>query len=76
MAVERVIEISTEFIKLSDLLKFASIVPGGSDAKHLILDGAVFVDGETCLQRGRKIYPGMKVNGVYDNEKFCLTVNR
>ena len=50
------IEFSTEFIKLQQFMKIANIVSSGSDAKLLILDGLVKVNGEVCLQRGRKIY--------------------
>ena len=49
------IKFNTEFIKLQQFLKLAGVVGQGSDAKMLILDGVVKVNGETCLQRGKKI---------------------
>ena len=52
------ITISTEFIKLQDLMKFGSLVSSGGEAKVLIQEGAVSVNGEVCLQRGKKIRPG------------------
>ena len=52
------ITITTEFIKLQDLLKFANLVSTGGEAKNLILDGYVTVNGEVCLMRGKKIRPG------------------
>ncbi|MDE7010298.1 MAG: RNA-binding S4 domain-containing protein [Oscillospiraceae bacterium] len=52
------IPITTEFIKLQDLMKLASLVGTGGEAKVLILDGQVSVNGEICLQRGKKIRPG------------------
>ena len=52
------ITITTEFIKLQDLLKFASLVGTGGEAKVLIQEGAVSVNGEVCTQRGKKIRPG------------------
>ena len=52
------ITITTEFIKLQDLLKFASLAASGGEAKQLILDGQVSVGGEICLMRGKKIRPG------------------
>ena len=52
------ITITTEFIKLQDLLKFGSLVSTGGEAKQLILDGQVTVNGEVCLMRGKKIRPG------------------
>lgn len=49
-----IIEITTEYIKLDQLLKFAAIVENGAVAKHMILDGFVKVNDELCLQRGKK----------------------
>lgn len=52
------IKITTEFIKLDALLKFASLVGSGGEAKALIQDGMVTVNGEVCTMRGKKIRPG------------------
>ncbi len=52
------IRIETEYIKLDQLLKFAGIAYSGSDAKELILTGAVSVNGEVCQMRGKKIRTG------------------
>ena len=52
------ITITTEFIRLQDLMKLANMVSSGGEAKQLIQDGQVLVNGETCLQRGRKLRPG------------------
>lgn len=54
----RDIVITTEFIKLQDLLKFAGLVETGGEAKERIQNGEVQVGGEVCLQRGKKIRPG------------------
>lgn len=54
----KIIFITTEFIKLQDLLKFAGLVETGGEAKELIQGGEVQVGGEVCLQRGKKIRPG------------------
>lgn len=56
------IKITTEFIKLQDLLKFASLVSTGGEAKIVITEGEVTVNGEVCTQRGRKIRPGDAVS--------------
>ena len=53
-----VIEITTEYIKLQDLLKLASVAATGGEAKIMVQNGDVLVNGETCTQRGRKIRPG------------------
>jgi len=52
------IRIAGEFIRLDSLLKFASIASTGGEAKILIQNGEVFVGGEPCTLRGKKIKPG------------------
>jgi len=54
----RSIRISGEFIKLDALLKYASIVSTGGEAKIRIQNGEVCVNGEVCTLRGKKIKPG------------------
>ena len=56
------IKITTEFIKLQDLLKFASLVSTGGEAKIVVTEGEVTVNGAVCTQRGRKIRPGDAVS--------------
>ena len=58
---EQQVEIETDFIKLDALLKFAAVVQTGGEAKMMINDGFVSVNGEICTQRGKKIYPDDKV---------------
>ncbi len=58
---EKIITIKEDFIKLDSLLKFASIASTGGHAKFLILEGEVKVNGEVCLQRGKKIKKEDKV---------------
>ena len=50
-----------EYIKLGQLLKAAGLVGSGVDAKIVIQDGLVKVDGQVDTRRGRKIYEGMIV---------------
>lgn len=50
--------ITTEYIKLDALLKFAVLVGSGGAAKTVIADGMVAVNGETCTMRGKKIRAG------------------
>ncbi|MCM1507349.1 MAG: RNA-binding S4 domain-containing protein [Ruminococcus flavefaciens] len=56
------IKITTEFIKLDALLKFASMVGSGGEAKMLIQDGQILVNGEVCTMRGKKIRSGDRVS--------------
>lgn len=55
-----------EFIKLGQLLKKANMMSSGVDAKMVILDGLVSVNGEVELRRGKKLYPGDVV--TYEGE--------
>ena len=52
------IKISTAFIKLDQFLKFCGLAETGGHAKEIILEGAVSVNGEICMQRGKKLDPG------------------
>ena len=63
-------EISTEFIKLDSLLKFAGLTDTGGFAKELIQQGGVRVNGEVCTMRGKKIRSGDEVSV----EKFIVRV--
>lgn len=53
--------IHTEFIRLDTLMKLASMTPTGGQAKEKIQAGLVFVNGECCTQRGKKLRPGDRV---------------
>ena len=53
-----IITIKDEYIKLGQALKLSGMVSLGSDAKMVIMDGLVQVNGETELRRGRKVVPG------------------
>jgi ribosome-associated protein len=55
------IAIQTEYIKLEALLKYAALVGTGGEAKALIQEGRVLVNGEVCTQRGKKLRPGDKM---------------
>ena len=66
----KTITIKTEFIKLQDLLKFANLVESGGEAKELIQDGQVQVDGEICTMRGKKIRPGQDV--LFEGEHYTV----
>ena len=57
----RTIAITTEFIKLQDLLKLGNLVETGGEAKERVQAGEARVNGEVCTQRGRKIRPGDRV---------------
>ena len=52
------VTIHTEFIKLQDAMKYANVVYSGGEAKSMILEEQVQVNGEVCTMRGKKLRPG------------------
>ena len=65
------ITITTEFIKLQDLLKLANLVGTGGEAKIVIQNGDVSVNGEVCTMRGKKIRPGDMV--AFDGKELTVS---
>ena len=65
------VAISTEFIKLQDAMKYANIVYSGGEAKTLIQEGEVLVNGEVCTMRGKKLYNGDKF--TFDGQTYLIT---
>lgn len=65
------IKITTPFIKLDQLLKFAGLVSTGGEAKEVIFEGLVKVNGETATQRGKKIYPG---DEIFFKNEICKVI--
>ena len=66
------ITIETEFIKLDSLLKFAALVGTGGEAKFVIGQGMVSVNGQVCTMRGKKVYPG----DVVRFDQYALQVEK
>ena len=62
------IRLRDEFIKLGQLLKLADLVQDGVEAKYVITDGLVKVNGEMDDRRGRKVYEGDVVS--YDGKEI------
>jgi ribosome-associated protein len=62
--------IAGDFIRLDALLKFAALVGTGGEAKMLIQDGLISVNGEICTQRGKKLRPGDVV--VFDGKTLKI----
>ena len=56
------ITIRTEFIKLDALLKYAALVSSGGEAKAVVAEGLVKVNGEICTMRGKKLRAGDRVS--------------
>lgn len=60
-----------EFIKLGQALKLAGVVEDGVEAKYVIADGLVKVNGEVDVRRGRKVYEGDVIS--YDGNEIKVT---
>ena len=65
------IRIRDEFIKLGQAMKLAGLVEEGAEAKAVIQDGRVKVNGETDTRRGRKLYDGDVV--TFENHEIKIT---
>ncbi|MFH1026584.1 MAG: RNA-binding S4 domain-containing protein [Pseudomonadota bacterium] len=63
-------QITTPFIKLDSFLKGENAVSSGGEAKIVIAEGAVSVNGEVEMRRGRKLYPGDRV--TYGRSNFTV----
>lgn len=64
------IKINDEYIKLDSFLKLANAVQSGGEAKIVIQDGLVKVNGEVETRRGKKLYHGDEVE--IDGNKFII----
>lgn len=62
------VKINTEFIKLDQFLKYAGVTDSGAEAKVAISEGAVKVNGEVALQRGKKLRTGDRIE--LDGKQF------
>ena len=60
------ITIKDAYIKLGQAMKLGNMVSSGTDAKYLIQNGEVLVNGEICLMRGKKLYSGDRI--TYDGQ--------
>lgn len=68
------IKITTEYIKLDQLIKFAGLSFDGAEAKDMIKSGIVSVNGEKEDRRGRKIYPDDVVLIEFEDEDYSIKV--
>ena len=64
------IAIRTDFIKLDALLKYAALVGSGGEAKTVVAEGLVRVNGEVCTMRGKKLRAGDIVE--YDGQRILI----
>ncbi|MCR5799693.1 MAG: RNA-binding S4 domain-containing protein [Lachnospiraceae bacterium] len=67
---EETIKLREEYIKLGQAIKAAGFVDSGVEAKYVITEGLVKVNGSTELQRGKKLYFGDIVE--FDGNKIRI----
>ena len=65
-----IMKLRDEFIKLGQALKAANLVEDGVEAKYVIQDGEVLVNGEPDTRRGRKLYDGDVIS--YQGEEIKI----
>ena len=61
------VAITTEYIKLQDAMKLANAAETGGEAKLMIQEGQILVNGEICQMRGKKLRPGDVVSFAGQN---------
>lgn len=64
------IRLREDYIKLGQALKAANLVMSGVEAKEVIKEGLVLVNGEVCTQRGKKLVDGDTVS--FEGEKIQI----
>ena len=67
---EETVEVTGEFIRLDALMKLTALTATGGEAKALIQDGQVLVNGEVCTMRGKKLRTGDKVK--FQSRVICV----
>ena len=65
--------IYTDYIKLESALKLQNAVPSGGQAKALIQEGEARVNGEVCTMRGKKLYPGDRIE--FMGQKYLISIH-
>lgn len=67
------INVRPPFIKLDQFLKFANVIYSGGEAKTVVQEGLVQVNGEICTMRGKKLYDGDVVSFEGEEFKVCIS---
>ena len=68
------VQITTEFIKLDQLIKYAGIAYSGAEAKDMVINGYASVNGEVCTMRGKKIRTADVVTLDFEDDSFEISV--
>ncbi len=68
----RIVKLRKIPVELNKILKFENLAASGGEAKHMIAEGLVKVNGRVEIQKHKKIYPG----DIIDTEGFRLEIER
>lgn len=68
------VSISTEYIKLDQLIKYAGVAYSGAEAKDMVINGYASVNGEVCTMRGKKIRSGDVVLLDFEDDSIEISV--
>lgn len=68
------VNITTEYIKLDQLLKYAGVAYSGAEAKDMVINGYASLNGEVCTMRGKKIRSGDVVTLDFEDGSFEIEV--
>ena len=68
------VQITTELIKLDQLIKYAGLAYSGAEAKDMVINGYASVNGEVCSMRGKKIRTGDVVTLDFEDDSFEISV--
>ena len=68
------VSISTEYIKLDQLIKYAGVAYSGAEAKDMVINGYASVNGEVCTMRGKKIMSGDVVLLDFEDDSIEISV--
>ena len=68
------VNITTEYIKLDQLLKYAGIAYSGAEAKDMVVSGCASLNGEVCTMRGKKIRSGDVVTLEFEDDSIEISV--
>jgi len=68
------VSITTEYIKLDQLLKFSGLAESGAMAKDMVLDGIVTIGGEVCTMRGKKLRQGDGITVEFEDATVTVVV--
>lgn len=69
---DSLVKIHTEYIELAAFLKFAGVCETGGEAKLVIKNSKVIVNGEVCIQRGRKLRKGDVISFEGETNKYTV----